>query len=155
MSPDPLCHHRAMTSEHDLAPTPTAPQPASGMPPRSRMRTVLEVDQTINKLDATADRLNDTLDTFGALLVDFTAALRQFNTSVAGFDATVTDFQTVVERADGLLGRAEALLAPLAATQQVGDQLKAAGQAAGLVASAAVKRGVAASKGLTQRGGPA
>jgi ABC-type transporter Mla subunit MlaD len=154
MSPEGMCHHRAMTSAYDAAPPPAVPSPASGTeaPLRSRVRTVLEVDQTINKLDATADRLNDTLDTFGALLADFTAALHQFNSSVAGFNGTVTDFQTVVERADGLLGRAEGLLAPLAATQQVGDQLKAASQAAGLVATAAVKRGVAAGKGLAQRG---
>ncbi|KRB79243.1 hypothetical protein ASE01_23315 [Nocardioides sp. Root190] len=107
--------------------------------------------QTPATLDATADRLVETLDTLGALLADFTVALHQFNANIAGFNGTVTDFDTVVGRADGLLGRAEGLLAPLAATQQVGDQIKAASQVAGLVASAAVKRGVAAGKGLTQR----
>lgn len=143
-------------SEYDAQRPADAQDPTGGDPigdagRRSRIRTVLDVDQTINKLDATADRLNVTLDTFGSLLVDFTAALNQFNESVAGFNGTVGDFQTVVQRADGLLGRAESLLAPLAATQQVGDQLKAASQVAGMVASAAVKRGVAAGKGLTAR----
>lgn len=83
------------------------------------------------------------------LLVDLTAAVRELNQTVSGL---------------------QALLAPLAATQaatqQVGDQLKTAGQAASqaagqaagqvagvaqLVASAAVKRGVAAGRGLAQR----
>lgn len=87
----------------------------------------------------------DAAPTLDALLVDLTAAVRELNQSVVGL---------------------QGLLAPLAATQQVGDQLKTAGQAASqaagqaagqvagvaqLVASAAVKRGVAAGKGLTQR----
>ena len=74
------------------------------------------------------------------------AALQDFNASVAGFNGTVGEFHTVVDKADGLLGRADRLLAPLAATQQVGDQLKVASQLAGQVASAAVKKGVAAAK---------
>lgn len=79
----------------------------------------------------------DATPALDVLLVDLTAAVRELNQSVVGL---------------------QALLAPLAATQQVGDQLKAAGQAAGqvagvaqMVASAAVKRGVAAGKGLAQR----
>jgi len=71
-------------SEYDVQSPADAYDPTGGdAGRRSRIRTVLDVDQTINKLDATADRLNVTLDTFGALLVDFTAALHQFNESVA------------------------------------------------------------------------
>lgn len=80
---------------------------------------------------------------------DLSAALREFSASVAAFTAAVADLDRVVERADGLLTRADKLLAPLAATQQVGDQLKVAGQLASQVASAAVKRGVAAAKTVT------
>ncbi len=79
----------------------------------------------------------DAAPSLEALLADLTVAVRELNQTVTGL---------------------QALLAPLAATQQVGDQLKAASQAAsqvagvaGMVASAAVKRGVAAGKGLTQR----
>ncbi|GAB3865768.1 hypothetical protein GCM10028801_36790 [Nocardioides maradonensis] len=115
---------------------------------RSRMRTMLDVDQTIVKLDETADRLNETLDTFAGLLVDFTAALREFNTSVAGFNGSVGGFDAVVTKADGLLSRADGLLAPLLAGQQLGDQLKAASAVAGQAATAAVRRGVAAGRGL-------
>lgn len=121
---------------------------------RSRVRTMLDADQTITKLDATADRLNETLDTFAALLVDFTAALEGFNTSIRGFDGTVDNFQGVVEKADGLLSRADLLLAPLAATQQVSDQLRQAGAIAGQVASSAVRKGVAASRGVAAKGQP-
>ncbi|MBM0127967.1 hypothetical protein [Pimelobacter simplex] len=80
---------------------------------------------------------------------DLTDALREFSASVAAFTAAVADLDRVVERADGLLTRADKLLAPIAATQQVGDQLKVAGQLASQVASAAVKRGVAAAKTVT------
>ena len=80
---------------------------------------------------------------------DLSAALREFSASVTAFTAAVADLDRVVERADGLLTRADKLLAPLAATQQVGDQLKVAGQLASQVASAAVKRGVAAAKTVT------
>ncbi|MBU2697720.1 hypothetical protein [Pimelobacter sp. 30-1] len=93
-----------------------------------------------NDLDATAARLDATLDQLGTVLAELTTAVQEFKTSIAGFDG-------VVDKADGLLARADKLLAPLAATQQVGDQLKVAGALAGQVASAAVKKGVAAAKG--------
>lgn len=94
-----------------------------------------------NALDPTAAaRLDATIDALGVVVSDLAAAVQEFRTAVAGFDGTV-------ERADGLLARADKLLAPLAATQQVGDQLKVAGALAGQVASAAVKKGVAAAKG--------
>ncbi len=84
---------------------------------------------------------------------DLAAALREFSAAVTTFAATVAELDRVVEKADGLVGRADKLLAPLAATQQMGDQLKVAGQlagqVAGQVASAAVKRGVAAAKTVT------
>lgn len=128
----------------------SAPEPARAKPAkRQRVRTVLDVDQTITKLDATTDRLNDTLDTFGSLLVDFTAALQEFTVSVRGFNGTVDEFQGVVDKADGLLARADLLLNPLGSAQQLGDQLKAAGAAAGSVAASAVRKGVAVGKGLT------
>lgn len=92
-----------------------------------------------SEYDATAARLNATLDDLGAVLAELTSAVREFKASVAGFDGTL-------DKADSLLARADKLLAPLAATQQVGDQLKVAGQLAGQVASAAVKKGVAAAK---------
>ncbi len=44
------------------------------------------------------------------------------------------------------------LLVPLAATQQVGDQLKAASQVAGAAASSAVRRGFDVGRGLTGKG---
>ncbi|WP_408898727.1 hypothetical protein ACJ5H2_06370 [Nocardioides sp. R1-1] len=80
---------------------------------------------------------------------DLATALRELSGSVAAFSAAVEELDRVVTRADGLLDRAEKLLAPLAATQQVGDQIKVAGQLAGQVASAAVKRGVAAARTVT------
>ncbi|GAB2980321.1 DUF2505 domain-containing protein [Nocardioides montaniterrae] len=136
-----------------VAPAPPASMAAPAKPAkpakRGRVRTVLDVDQTIAKLDATTDRLNDTLDTFGALLVDFTAALTEFNTSVRGFNGTVGEFDGVVDKADGLLARADLLLGPLGSAQLLGDQLKAAGAAAGSVAANAVRKGVAVGKGLT------
>lgn len=87
----------------------------------------------------------------GTQIADLTAALQQLSTTIEGFHHAVIDFNTVIERADPLVARVEVAMAPLAATQQVGDQIKVAGQLAGQVATAAVKRGVAAGKGLTQR----
>lgn len=139
----------AATASAEPVAAPVAPVAPSTSRTRQRVRTMLDADQTITKLDATADRLNDTLDTFGALLTDFTAALHEFNESVRGFNGTVGEFQGVVDKADGLLSRADLLLTPLANAQQLGDQLKAAGQAAGSVAASAVRRGVAVGKGLT------
>jgi hypothetical protein len=92
-----------------------------------------------------------TPDATSAQLTELTAALLQLSKTIEGFHHAVIDFNTVIERADALVARAEVALAPLAATQQVGDQIKVASQLAGQVASAAVKRGVAAGKGLTQR----
>lgn len=129
-----------------------APHAESEHRRRSRVRTVLDVDQTIVKLDQTADRLNETLDTFGTLLADFTRALNDFNASVQGFNGTVDNFQGVVDKADGIMSRAEVMLAPLVATQQVGDRLKAATSAAGIAASSAVRRGTEMGKGLTGKG---
>lgn len=92
-----------------------------------------------------------TPDAASAQVAELTAALQQLSKTIEGFHHAVIDFNTVIERADALVARAEVALAPLAATQQVGDQIKVASQLAGQVASAAVKRGVAAGKGLTQR----
>lgn len=92
-----------------------------------------------------------TPDATSAQVADLTAALQQLSKTIEGFHHAVIDLNTVIERADALVARAEVALAPLAATQQVGDQIKVASQLAGQVASAAVKRGVAAGKGLTQR----
>ena len=115
---------------------------------RSRMRTVLDADQTILKLDRTADRLNETLDGFGELLGELTVALGEFTTAVQGFASATGDLQVVVDKADALVG-------PLAATAQLGDQLRGvAGQMTGQLtgqAAAAMKKGVQAGKGLTGR----
>jgi len=96
---------------------------------------------TSNDLDPTTTaRLDATLDDLSAVVAELATAVRGLSDAVAGLDGTAG-------RAERLLGRAERLLAPLTATQQVGDQLKVAGALAGQVASAAVKKGVAVAKG--------
>lgn len=101
---------------------------------KGRIRTLLEVDETIRDLGKTLVHLETSLDTLDPVLDQLGSSLTRLDAAIGGLEHTVEQFGGVVDRADRLLDAIERVVHPMTHNPVVALPAQAAG-VAGKVAS--------------------
>ena len=76
-----------------------------------RIKTVLDIDETIQGLDTTMKRMNTTLDDFDTVMRTFTDALKDFDEASNALKTSASGIDGVVDCSNHIMSRGERALA--------------------------------------------